>query len=118
MATSFCYMRNSDWKDDTELEEKMRQYVMQNFRRCEMLDFLERDFPQYTWNMITLSRRMKHFGIKYIEYKTALEDVRAAFRTENIGPGQLLGYRAMHKRLREVHGLAVPRGLVYDVMTL
>jgi hypothetical protein len=24
----------------------------------------------------------------------------------------------MHKRIREQHGLAVPRGLVYDVMTL
>ena len=92
MAASFCYMKNSDWKDDAELEEKMRQFVMQNFRRCEMIDFLERDFLQYAWSMITLSRRMKHFGIKYIEYEIALEDVRAALRTENIGPGQLLGY--------------------------
>ncbi len=61
---------------------------------------------------------MKHFGILYIEYNTALEDVRAAFRAENTGPGQLLGYRAMHQRLREAHGLAIARGPVYDVMTL
>ena len=33
------------------------------------------------------------------------------------GAGQLLGYRSMHRKLREHHQLAVPRGLVDDVMT-
>ena len=32
------------------------------------------------------------------------------------GPGQYLGYRAMQRKLREQHKLAVPRNLVYDVM--
>lgn len=32
------------------------------------------------------------------------------------GPGKLLGYRAMHKKLRQVHGLNVPRDLVHAVM--
>ena len=32
------------------------------------------------------------------------------------GPGRLLGYRSLHKKVREVHGLKVPRNLVYDVM--
>ena len=66
----------------------------------------------------SLSRRMKHFDIKYVDYNTTVEQVRAVFQVENDGPGQLLGYRAMHKKIREKHGLAVPRGLVYDVMTL
>ena len=43
---------------------------------------------------------------------------QAALNTENDGPEQLLGYRAMHRKLHEQHGLAVPRGLVYDVMTM
>ena len=34
------------------------------------------------------------------------------------GPGQYLGYRAMQRKLREQHKLAVPRTLVYDVMSL
>ena len=34
------------------------------------------------------------------------------------GPGQLLGYRAMHHKIREQYHLCVPRNLVYDVMTL
>ena len=31
-------------------------------------------------------------------------------------PGSLLGYRSLHKKVREVHRLKVPRNLVYDVM--
>ena len=33
------------------------------------------------------------------------------------GPGSLLGYRAMHKKVRQQHGLNVTRDQVYDVMT-
>lgn len=112
------YIRNTDWKDDEELKETISCLVLRNFKRSEMLDFLMRDFPQYAWSLGSLSRRMKHFDIKYTDYSTNVEQVRAAFQAENEGPGQLLGYRAMHKRIREQHGLAVPRGLVYDVMTL
>lgn len=32
------------------------------------------------------------------------------------GPGKLLGYRALHKKLRQVHELNVPRDVVYAVM--
>ena len=32
------------------------------------------------------------------------------------GPGRLLGYRALHKKIREVHNLNVPRNLVYAMM--
>ena len=87
-------------------------------KRSEVLDFLKRDYPEYAWSLPTLDRRMRHFDIKYINYETTVDEVVAAFNTENDGPGQLLGYRAMHKKLREQHGLAVPRGLVYDVMTM
>ena len=32
------------------------------------------------------------------------------------GPGRLLGYRSLHKKMREIHGLRVPRRLVYATM--
>ena len=111
-------IRNAEWMDDADLKEKMRSLVLQNFRRAEIVDFLERDFPQYAWSLPTLSRRLQHFGIRFINYDTTLSEVRGAFATQINGPGQLLGYRAMHKQIREHHGLAVPRGLVYDVMSL
>jgi len=46
-----------------------------------------------------------------------IDDVREAVAKEMDGPGSLLGYRALHKKIREVHGLSVPRNLVYAVMT-
>ena len=33
-------------------------------------------------------------------------------------PGQYLGYRAMQRKVREQHKLAVPRNLVYDVISM
>ena len=37
-------------------------------------------------------------------------------REEMTGPGNLLGYRAMTKKIREIHGQKVPRNLVYAMM--
>ena len=42
--------------------------------------------------------------------------MEAAVKKKISGPGKLLGYRAMHKKIREIHGLNVPRDLVYMVM--
>jgi hypothetical protein len=36
--------------------------------------------------------------------------------TELNGPGKLLGYRAMHKKIRQEHGLNITRDQVYNVM--
>ena len=46
-----------------------------------------------------------------------IDDVREAVEEEMNGPGSLLGYRALHQKIREVHGLSVPRNLVYAMMT-
>ena len=70
----------------------------------------------YAWSLRTLSRRLQHFGIKFINYAIDVEDVKRAVVKEMDGPGRLLGYRALHKKIRELHGLNVPRNLVYNVM--
>jgi hypothetical protein len=110
-------IRNADWKEDESLKNDLQKYVLKNLKRIEILDFVKRDFPQYAWSLGTLSRRLEYFDIKYIDYNITLEEVEAAFKKENEGPGQLLGYRQIHQKIREEHNLAVPRGLVYDVMT-
>ena len=47
-----------------------------------------------------------------------IDDVREAIEKEMNGPGSLLGYRALHQKIREVHGLMrMPRNLVYAMMT-
>ena len=46
----------------------------------------------------------------------SVDDVRTALATELDGPGVLLEYRAMQKKLRQVHMLNVPRELIHNVM--
>lgn len=46
-----------------------------------------------------------------------IDDVRKAVEKEMNGPGSLLGYRALHQKIHEVHVLNVPRNLVYAMMT-
>ena len=40
----------------------------------------------------------------------------ANYEVEMKGPGKLLGYRALHEKIREIHGLKVPRDLVHAMM--
>ena len=46
----------------------------------------------------------------------AVDQVIDAIENEISGPGKLLAYRAMHKKLRQQHKLNVPRDLVHAVM--
>ena len=110
------HVRNPDWEDDETLRVDLEKYVMQNLSRREIVGFVKRDFPQYAWSLGTLSRRLAHFDIKYVRYNIDLDEVENAVREETEGPGQLLGYRAMQRKLREQHHLAVPRALVHNVM--
>ena len=96
---------------------RIRNFSKNPLKREEILDFVKRDYPNYSWSLETLSRRLKHFNIKYVNHAITVEAVETAVRQELDGPGQLLGYRALHKVIREKHELAVPRQLVYDVMT-
>ena len=43
--------------------------------------------------------------------------MKEAVKGELNGPGELLGYRAMHLKIRQKNGLNVTRDQVYDVMT-
>ena len=111
-------IRCSDWEKDQQLKSDLERYVLANYSRQEILDFASCDFPDYAWSLPTLSRRLNFFGIKYIRYDTSVEDVKKAIQAEMEGPGQYLGYRAMQRKVREQHKLAVPRNLLYDVMSM
>ena len=110
-------IRNNEWQNDEELQSSIKYYVMQNMKWSEVLDFLKRDYPEYAWSLPTLDRRMRYFDIKYINYETTVDEVVAASNTKNDGPGQLLGYRALHKKLREQHGFAVPHVFFFSNST-
>ena len=70
----------------------------------------------YSWSLRTLSRRLQHFDIRFIDYDIDLQEIKNKVAEELDGPGRLLGYRALHKKLREIHGLNVPRNIVYSMM--
>ena len=109
-------IRNSDWEDNNDLKNDPAKFVSLNLKRMEILDFLRKDYPMYAWSLRSLARRMQYFGIQFTDYDVEVNDVEAAVEKEISGPGKLLGYRAMHKKIREIHGLNVPRDLVYMVM--
>ncbi|XP_066922251.1 uncharacterized protein [Clytia hemisphaerica] len=109
---------NTNWKYDDLLKGKLELYVAQCLKRTEIVELMKKEFGNYPWSLSTLTRRFNHFGIRYTDTEVPVESVREAVSTELRGPGQLLGYRAMHKKLRVVHGLKVPRSLVHDVMFL
>ena len=108
--------RNDGWKGDEELKQDLEEYVKQNLKRKEILDFVSTKYPMYAWSFRTLCRRLHYFDIKYIEYEIELDDLEESVHKEMNGPGNLLGYRALHKKIREVHGQNVPRNMVYGMM--
>ena len=110
-------VRHGDWQEDENLRDELVKYVRQNLRRKEILDLVQIKYPMYAWSPRTLTRRLQYFGIQFTDYSVDIDDVREAVEEEMNGPGSLLGYRALHQKIREVHGLSVPRNLVYAMMT-
>ena len=71
---------------------------------------LRKDFPQYARSVRTLDRRLRYFEVYYKDDTVSIEDVKEAVEKELEGPGNLLGYRSMHKKIRQKYDL-----LAYDV---
>ena len=44
--------------------------VRKHIRKSEILDYVQRDFGEYPWSESTLTRRLRHLGIRYIDYDT------------------------------------------------
>ena len=86
------------WKDDNDLQNDLAKFVSLNLKRMEILDFLRKDYPMYPWSLRSLARRIQYFGILF-DYDVEINDEEAAVEKEISGPGKLLGYRAMHKKI-------------------
>ncbi|XP_066927710.1 uncharacterized protein [Clytia hemisphaerica] len=113
---SIARIRNDSWKDDENLKEVLTDYVSKTFKKCEILDFVKRDFPQYAWSPSSLSRRLNHFRIQYTDYNVPVDVIQGIVSNEMGGPGALLGYRAMHQKIRQEYKLNVPRAVVHGAM--
>lgn len=105
------------WKNDLCLKDDLEKYVRQNYKRAEILDFVNRDYDFYfdDWpcSMNTLARMLKHFEITYIDYTVPADEIKNAVGDSD---GKSLGYRAMTAKIRQKHGLCVPWDIVYATM--
>ena len=110
------YLRNTDWKDDSNLEDDLIRYIGQGLTRHEILHFMQHDYCQHSWSIRTLDRRLGHFEIFSSDSTVSVKQVKKAVEKELKGPGKLLGIRTMQKKVRIEHGLNVPRDLVNAVM--
>ena len=102
--------------EDTQLQDSLANYVRQNLKRSEIMDFVQRDYAHYKWSIATLDGRLRFFGISYIDYGVPLQTISNAVQKELEGPGKLLGYRAMNQKLRLEYNVKVPRHLVHNMM--
>jgi hypothetical protein len=62
----------ADCKSDYVLKADLANYVRQNLKRSEILDFMKQDYVQYNWSLATLNRRLRFFDIRYIDYDVQL----------------------------------------------
>ena len=58
-----------------------------------------------------MSRLLQHFRIKYVDYSINISTVKEFVAKEMEGPGRLLGYRTLHKKIRDMYGLNVPSAI-------
>ncbi len=102
--------------DDSNLEDDLNKYTSQGLKRNELLNFMQRDYGQYSWSIRTLDRRLRHFDIFKSDYTVSVKLVKDSVEKELDGPGKLFWIRAMKKKVRNEHGLNVPRDFVNAVM--
>ena len=106
----------ADWQSDISLKEDLNKYILQSIQRKDILDYMYRDYPIYTWSLRTLDRRLRHFGIYYVDQSGTVENVCAAVKKELDGLGRQLGYRAMQLKIRQKYEVKASRDDVYNVM--
>ena len=94
----------------------MVEYVKQGLQRTEMLNFLNSNFALYAWSLRTINRRLRHFDIHYNDKNMSVEEVKDVVKKELDGPGKLLGYREIHRKVRQVHDINVPLDLFHAAM--
>ena len=96
--------RLSSWKEDGLLKDALKICIKQILQCKEAINFLRKDFPQYVWSIRTLGRRSHYLGV-YKDDPVSVEDVKEAVKKDLKGPGKLLGYRSMQKKMRQKYEL-------------
>ena len=59
-------IRDINWINNKHLEDTLRKLIGDNLKRMDILDYMQRDLPEYVWSLRTTDRRFRYFNI----YKT------------------------------------------------
>ena len=109
-------IRDTNWINDKHLEDALRKLERYNLKRTEILDYMQRDFPKHAWILRTLGRRLRYFNMYKTDQNVSVEEVQRIILEEILGPWCLLGYRAMHAKIRQYYQLNESRALACAVM--
>ena len=90
------------------MEGAVRYYFEKNYKYTTILEFLEK-FHDIKISKRTLLNKLKEYGLSRRTYNANEEQVRQCIQRELDGSGQLLGYRAMWRRLRSKYNINVRR---------
>ena len=60
-------------KDDLCLKEDLIGFVRHNWRKREILDFMETKYPMCAWSERTLTRRLQYFEINFTDYDVDIQ---------------------------------------------
>ena len=71
-----------------ELKRELSKYVTKGVQRNEISSYMLRDFPQCSWSIKTLDRRMRYFNIFYHK-NVSLNAVKEGIKGDLNGPERL-----------------------------
>ena len=49
------------WKEDEDLNQDLEEYVREELKRDEILDFVSKTYPSYAWSLHTLCHCLHYF---------------------------------------------------------
>ena len=96
-------IRNSESESNGEFQRELRNRILSYMIQLE--------------HIRTLDGRMWYFNILYHDKNFSLNTVKEAVKGELSGLRKLLGYKAMHLKIRQKNRLNVTSDQVFDVMT-
>eukprot|EP00794_Sanderia_malayensis_P012403 gene12403-13687_t len=111
-------MKESKMADEDELEEAVRYYFLKDFEYDTILNFLEK-YHGIKISKRKLQDRLKRYGLsRRTSQDNQIDEqrIRQYILLELDGPGRLLGYRALWRKLHLRYRITTPRSIVQTLL--
>lgn len=110
-------VRNSDWQEDQNMKDDLIKYVRQNLRRKEILDSVQIKYPTMHGALVLslVDSNISASSLRIIAWIFMM--YAKLLRKRWTVPAVYSATELLLLKICEVHGLSVPRNLVYAMMT-